>query len=122
MTLDFRHQPVKVDIEAVNVTRDYEPDTELEAVLSKYSGVVDAKMSEELGELSCTLDGRFASVRTKETNLGNLVTDIMVAALNADCALLNSGTLRSDTEHPEGKFYLRVSQYFVNICQSNNDI
>jgi len=60
-----------------------------------------------LGELHCTLDGRFSSVRTVETNLGNLVTDIMVAALNADCALLNSGTLRSDTQHPEGKFILR---------------
>ena len=119
VTLDFRHQPVKVDIEAVNVTRDYEPDTELEAVLSKYSGVVDAKMSEELGELSCTLDGRFASVRTKETNLGNLVTDIMVAALNADCALLNSGTLRSDTEHPEGKFYLRVRTQIVIFKEQN---
>ena len=79
-------------------------------------------MSEQLGELSTVMDGRFSSVRTRETNLGNLVTDIMVAALNADCALLNSGTLRSDTEHPEGKFYLRVSQYFVNICQSINDI
>jgi 5'-nucleotidase len=39
---------------------------------------------------------------------GNLVTDIMVAALNADCALLNSGTLRSDARHPAGKFLLRV--------------
>merc|ERR1719500_885115 len=107
ITLDFRHQPLQVDIEAVNVTREYEADTELEAVLSQYSGVVDAKMSEELGELSVMLDGKFSSVRTRETNLGNLVTDIMVAALNADCALLNSGTLRSDTEHPEGKFYLR---------------
>ena len=41
-------------------------------------------------------------------NAGNLVTDIMVAALNADCALLNSGTLRSDARHPVGKFLLRV--------------
>lgn len=109
VTLDFRHTPLKVDIEAVNVTSDYAPDPGLDSVLEQYSGVVDAKMSEELGELSCPLDGRFASVRTRETNLGNLVTDIMVASLNADCALLNSGTLRSDTEHPEGKFYLRVS-------------
>ena len=114
VTLDFQHHPVKVDITAVDVTRECDPDPELESVLSQYSGVVDAKMSEELGELSCTLDGRFSSVRTQETNLGNLVTDIMVAALNADCALLNSGTLRSDTEHPEGKFYLRVCIFHWN--------
>ena len=65
-------------------------------------------MTEVLGELDCTLDGCFSSVRTAETNLGNLVTDIMVAALGADCAILNSGTLRSDTLHPEGEFLLRV--------------
>ena len=69
-------------------------------------------MTEVLGELDCTLDGLFSSVRTTETNLGNLVTDIMVAALGTDCAILNSGTLRSDTLHPEGEFLLRVKTYF----------
>ena len=107
ISLDFQHQPVQVDIQAVDVTSDYAPDPNLERDLESFSEVVEGKMSEELGELGTELDGRFASLRTKETNLGNLVTDIMVAALNADCALLNSGTLRSDTVHPEGKFYLR---------------
>ena len=107
ISLDFQHQPVQVDIQAVDVTSDYAPDPTLERDLESFSEVVEGKMSEELGELGTELDGRFASLRTKETNLGNLVTDIMVAALNADCALLNSGTLRSDTVHPEGKFYLR---------------
>ena len=78
-------------------------------------GVVEGKMGEVLGELHCSLDGRFSSVRTAETNLGNLVTDIMVAALNADCALLNSGTLRSDTLHPEGKFILRVNTVLIPL-------
>ena len=105
--MDFRHKPLQVEIEAVNVTSAFAPDPTLEADLEKYSGVVEGKMNEELGQLSTPLDGRFSSVRTQETNLGNLVTDIMVAALNADCALLNSGTLRSDTVHPEGTFYLR---------------
>ena len=124
VTLDFKENPVNVEIEEVNVTKSFEPDVELDSILEKYtgrlltnyrlslnyslSGVVEGKMGEVLGELHCTLDGRFSSVRTAETNLGNLVTDIMVAALNADCALLNSGTLRSDTQHPEGKFLLRV--------------
>jgi len=107
VTLDFKENPINVTIEAVDVTKSYDPDGELDAVLEKYTGVVEGKMSEVLGELHCTLDGRFSSVRTTETNLGNLVTDIMVAALNADCALLNSGTLRSDTLHPAGKFLLK---------------
>ena len=65
------------------MTSEFSPDPVLEAELEKYSGVVEGKMNEELGELSTPLDGRFSSVRTQETNLGNLVTDIMVAALNA---------------------------------------
>ena len=36
----------------------------------------------------------------------------MVAALNADCALLNSGTLRSDELHKAGEFSLRVRAIF----------
>merc|ERR1719348_2390067 len=107
LTLDFREETVGVEVEAIDVTKDFEPDPELNETLEKYTDVVEGKMGEVLGEFKCTLDGRFSSVRTMETNLGNLVTDIMVAALNADCALLNSGTLRSDTEHPEGKFLLR---------------
>jgi len=61
----------------------------------------------ELCEFDCDLDGTFASIRTKETNLGNFICDIMVAATNADFALLNSGTFRSDMVHPAGSFYVK---------------
>jgi len=107
LTLDFREETVGVEVEMIEVTKDFEPDPELNETLEKYTDVVEGKMGEVLGEFKCDLDGRFSSVRTKETNLGNLVTDIMVAALNADCALLNSGTLRSDQLHKAGEFTLR---------------
>ena len=55
---------------------------------------METEMCKELGEFQCDLDGRFSSIRTQETNLGNFICDIMVAATNADFALLNSGTLR----------------------------
>ena len=71
-------------------------------------------MGEVLGKLGCDLDGRFSSTRTAESNLGNLMTDIMMGALNADCALLNAGTLRSNIKHPAGEFRLRVSQTEIN--------
>ena len=57
----------------------------------------------ELGEFECDLEGRFSVIRTQECNLGNFICDIMVAATNADLAILNSGTLRSDCIHPAGK-------------------
>ena len=68
---------------------------------------MEGEMCTELGEFTVDLDGRFSSIRTMETNLGNFICDIMVAATNADFALLNSGTLRSDTIHPAGPFFLK---------------
>lgn len=38
---------------------------------------------------------------------GNFITDVMLEAVNADCALLNSGSLRSDMVHPIGEFKVR---------------
>ena len=64
-------------------------------------------MNEVLATLGVPLDGRFSSIRTSETNLGNLICDIMIAATDSDLALLNSGTLRSDRIHETGAFTLR---------------
>jgi len=35
------------------------------------------------------------------------VTDVMLEAMDADIALLNAGTLRSDAVHPVGSFKLK---------------
>lgn len=48
-----------------------------------------------LGEVLChtdvDLDGRCATVRQRECNLGNLITNAMLEATHAHVALLNSG-------------------------------
>jgi hypothetical protein len=38
VTLDFKESPVNVVIEAVDVTKSYEPDVELDSILEKYTG------------------------------------------------------------------------------------
>lgn len=98
---------MKVEIESVDVTSTFEPDPELDSLLEKYKEKMEGEMCKELGEFEVDLDGRFSSVRTMETNLGNFICDIMVAATNADFALLNSGTIRSDMIHPAGPFFLK---------------
>ena len=51
--------------------------------------------------LDCDLDGRFATVRALESNLGNPVADIMDANTNGDCAIVNeTSSLRNI--HVEG--------------------
>ena len=38
VTLDFKESPVNVVIEAVDVTKSYEPDVELDSILEQYTG------------------------------------------------------------------------------------
>ena len=75
--------------------------------------------------MNTELDGRFSKIRSQETNLGiyfialnnyildkinflgNFICDIILGAVDADCCILNSGSLRSDTLHPKGLFKVR---------------
>ncbi|GFQ69772.1 hypothetical protein TNCT_419261 [Trichonephila clavata] len=107
ITLTFNSNTVDVKIENIAVTSKYAPDNGLEDELEKFKSIVDGKMDEVLGEFSVDLDGRFSSIRTQETNLGNFICDIMLSATHSDVALLNSGTLRSDRIHPKGPFTMR---------------
>ena len=109
ISVDFEKGTKKpvVEIDSVDVTSDFEPDNELASALEKYSEKMELELIKELGEFECDLEGRFSVIRTSETNLGNFVCDIMVAATNADLAILNSGTLRSDCVHTAGPFFLK---------------
>ena len=70
--------------------------------------------------IDCDLEGRFSYIRTQETNLGNLVTDIMRRVTRSDIALLNSGTFRSDAIHEAGRFRVKVRHsvclYMYNVA------
>ncbi|XP_063218063.1 mannosylglucosyl-3-phosphoglycerate phosphatase isoform X2 [Bacillus rossius redtenbacheri] len=107
ITLTFDKAAVDVKVEEINVTSSYPEDPCLQLRLEQYSGVMDGKMGEVLGAFTVPLDGRFQHVRTGETNLGNWVCDVVLAATGADLVILNSGTLRSDMVHPAGPFTLR---------------
>ncbi|XP_050300775.1 trifunctional nucleotide phosphoesterase protein YfkN isoform X2 [Anthonomus grandis grandis] len=97
----------EVTIEEVNVTSQYAEDPKLKEKLEKYTSVVQSKMDDVLGCFSVPLDGRFTSIRTSESNLGNWVCDVVLAATGADLVILNSGTFRSDQVHPAGDFTMR---------------
>ncbi len=73
---------------------------------SYVAGAISGKMKEVLGTFSVPLEGRFCKIRTEETNLGNWICDILLAATGADLVIVNSGTFRSDETHPPGDFTL----------------
>jgi len=58
---------------------------------------VGAAMDNCVGKTDVDLDSRFACIRTKETNIGNFVADVMRKKLKTDLAFINSGTLRADS-------------------------
>lgn len=82
-------------------------DEQVKSVVEEYERILGDQMDSVIGHIGVELDGRFSSVRTSETNLGNFITNIMLEATDADVALLNSGTLRSDKVHSKGEFRLR---------------
>lgn len=76
-------------------------DREVDALVRKYRGVVDSLLQETIGEAGADLDGE--NIRSRETNLGNLVADIIRTVSNADAALINSGAIRTSIRKGEIK-------------------
>eukprot|EP00927_Polykrikos_kofoidii_P027180 TRINITY_DN24012_c0_g1_i1.p1 TRINITY_DN24012_c0_g1~~TRINITY_DN24012_c0_g1_i1.p1 ORF type:complete len:1405 (-),score=295.46 TRINITY_DN24012_c0_g1_i1:80-4009(-) len=96
--LETRHEEITSAIDA---------DPAMEALVKDCIERVGGAMDEVLGETAVQLDITFASIRTKETNIGNFVTDVIRDGLKADIALLNSGSLRTDAMLDAGPFRMR---------------
>lgn len=52
----------------------------------------------KVGKTSVKLDGEREHVRTRESNLGNLITDAIIKASNADISIVNGGDIRASLE------------------------
>ncbi len=76
-------------------------------IVDDYMEDLNKELDVVLGDVKVDLDGRFCTVRSRESNLGNFICDTILEAVEADCCLLNSGSFRSDTLHPAGHFKIR---------------
>jgi len=65
------------------------------AVVARYAAQLGERMHEPVGTTGVDLDGAKDAVRSRETNLGSLVADVMREAAGADVALVNGGTIRA---------------------------
>lgn len=85
------------------------------AIVEKYKQKVDAVLNEKVGETEVDLDGE--NVRRKETNLGDLVADVMRQVSGADMAIVNSGAIRTSIKKGE----IRVKDIY-SVLPFNNYI
>jgi len=90
------------DFEAIPVTDAVADDPQVAAVVAEYEKQLNASLGQVIGKTSVALDARASVIRFGESNLGNFLADVYKQAVGADCALLNSGGIRSDTTYGPG--------------------
>lgn len=111
--VDPRSDPVRVI--GGEATDAVEPDPQVEAeVEAPVRAALEALAETEVGRLEVPLDGLRARLRSVETNLGNLVADALLWAVEehvfgtedapADVAIMNGGGIRNNTLIPPGAF------------------
>ncbi len=69
------------------------------AIVDAYQKKIDSIMDGAVGEAGLDLDGK--NVRLRETNLGNLVADILREKAGADGAIINGGGIRTSISKGE---------------------
>jgi 2',3'-cyclic-nucleotide 2'-phosphodiesterase (5'-nucleotidase family) len=74
-------------------------DPEVKAFVEEHSREVERLMGARIGETEVDLDGE--NVRKRETNLGDLVADIIREASGADLAIINGGGIRTSIKKGE---------------------
>ena len=96
---------VEIDLSGDDISKDarlisyeeaqeYDEDEETLAFITEIEEENDEILSRVIGKTGVHLDGVRDNVRTRETNLGNLLTDAMLDLADADVALTNGGGIR----------------------------
>jgi 5'-nucleotidase len=104
---DDRWRVVTADFRAVPVTDKVAEEPAVAALVKRYEDELGATLGEVIGTTDVALDARAETNRTSETGLGNFIADTWREALETDVAIVNSGSLRSDTSYPAGNLTRR---------------
>lgn len=76
------------------VTEEIAPDPAVAALIESYSRNLEEQSATMIGRSLVTLDGESSRVRSGETNLGNLLADLLRAEFGTEVALVNGGQIR----------------------------
>lgn len=95
------------DIIRRDIIRAVPEDKDTVELVKSLTTTLKQKLEKPIGYTVVPLDGRFTTVRTKESNLGNFVCDLMRQYYGADCAIMAAGTIRGDQIYPPGVIQLK---------------
>ncbi|MBC7194393.1 MAG: 5'-nucleotidase C-terminal domain-containing protein [Caldisericia bacterium] len=79
----------------IPITDSIKEDPDIKALITPYEEKLKKEMDVVIGETLVDLDGERANVRSKETNLGNLIADMMRELAKSDIAITNGGGIRA---------------------------
>jgi len=87
-------------------------DTEIHNLMAQYMEKYNNSLSQVIGESTVDLDAHKDVVRSRESNVGNLIADSWLEWFtDTDVALVNGGSIRSDKIYPAGEItYLTVNE------------
>ena len=88
--------------ELLPITPALADDPRTAAVVNDYEARLGTELQAIVGTTRVPLHGETVSLRSSETNLGNLTADALRAAAGADVAIVSSGGIRGDRVHPAG--------------------
>jgi 5'-nucleotidase/UDP-sugar diphosphatase len=83
------------------------PDPEVQAVVDKYNAQLDQELGVPVGTTTVELDSRRDTVRTAESNFGDLIADAIRKTAGADVAITNGGGIRGDRTYDAGTVLTR---------------
>ncbi|RMZ73794.1 5 -nucleotidase [Pyrenophora seminiperda CCB06] len=77
------------------------------ALVEEQTREIRKRLDKPIGYTAAPLDARFTTVRTRESNIGNFVCDLMRYYYSAECCIMAAGTIRGDQIYPPGILKLR---------------
>jgi 5'-nucleotidase len=78
------------------------PEPKIAAKVAEWQAILDKELGQPLATTETELDSQRSTVRSKESSMGNLITDAMRAFAKTDVALTNGGGIRGDKVYEAG--------------------
>ncbi|MCW2243905.1 bifunctional metallophosphatase/5'-nucleotidase [Azospirillum canadense] len=83
------------------------PDSAVDSRAKAYLARLDGMLGMQVGRLEAPVDTRREAVRGGENAFANALADALRAAMEADVALVNGGTIRGDRQYAAGTLWTR---------------